>query len=46
MIPKHLIVDLSQLSFIDSAGLHLLERASELVESRIWLKGASRHIPG
>lgn len=35
---------LSQLSFIDSAGLHLLERASKLVEGRIWLKGASRHI--
>lgn len=44
VIPKHIIVDLSQLSFIDATGLHLLVRASNLVEGRIWLKGASRHI--
>ena len=44
VIPEHIIVDLSQLTFIDSAGLHLLERASKLVEGRIWIKGASHHI--
>ena len=41
VIPKHIIVDVSELGFIDSTGLHLLVRASKLVEGRIWLRGAS-----
>jgi anti-anti-sigma factor len=44
VIPDHLIVDMSQLTFIDSTGLRLLLRASTLVESRIWLKGASAQV--
>lgn len=44
VIPEHIIVDVSQLTFMDSTGLQLLMRASILVEGRIWIKGASRHI--
>jgi anti-sigma B factor antagonist len=44
VISKHIIVDASRLTFIDSTGLHLLLRASNLVEGRIWIKGASRHV--
>ena len=44
VIPHHLVVDVSELTFIDSTGLHLLLRASALVNGRIWVKGASRHI--
>ena len=44
VIPDHIIVDLSKLTFIDSTGLRLLLRASTLVEGRIWLKGCSRHV--
>jgi anti-sigma B factor antagonist len=44
VIPDHLIVDMSRLTFIDSTGLRLLLRASTLVEGRIWLKGCSRHV--
>jgi anti-sigma B factor antagonist len=44
VIPKHMIVDMSQLTFIDSTGLRLLMRASTLVEGRMWVRGASRHI--
>jgi anti-anti-sigma factor len=38
-IPDHIKVDMSQLDFIDSVGLRLLLRSSELVAGRIWLKG-------
>lgn len=44
VIPDHIIMDVSELTFIDSTGLRLLLRASTLVEGRIWLKGASRQI--
>lgn len=44
VIPDHIIVDISQLTFIDSTGLRLLTRASTLVDGRIWLKGCSRHV--
>ena len=44
MAPKHIIIDASQLTFIDSSGLRLLLRASNLVQGRIWIKGASRHV--
>ncbi len=44
VMPKHMIVDMSQLTFIDSTGLRLLLRASTLVEGRMWVRGASRHI--
>lgn len=44
VIPDHMIVDVSQLTFIDSTGLRLLLRASTLVEGRIWLRGPSRQI--
>lgn len=44
VIPDHIIVDVSELTFIDSTGLRLLLRASTLVEGRIWLKGPSRQI--
>ncbi len=44
VIPKHIIVDASRLTFIDSTGLRLLLRASNLVQGRIWIKGASRHV--
>lgn len=40
-IPDHIKVDMSQLDFIDSTGLRVLLRASELVDGRIWLKGTS-----
>lgn len=44
VIPDHIIIDVSELTFIDSTGLRLLLRVSTLVEGRIWLKGASRQI--
>ena len=44
VIPKHIIVDMSGLTFIDSTGLRLLLRASTLVEGRMWVRGASRHV--
>ena len=44
VIPDHIIADVSQLTFIDSTGLRLLMRASELVEHRIWLQGASHQV--
>ena len=44
VIPDHIIVDVSELIFIDSTGLRLLLRASTLVEGRIWLRGPSRQI--
>ena len=44
VIPKHIIVDMSELKFIDSTGLRLLLRASTLVEGRMWVRGASRHV--
>lgn len=44
VIPHHLVVDVSELTFIDSTGLHLLLRASALVNGRMWLRGASMHI--
>ena len=44
MAPKHIIIDASQLIFIDSSGLRLLLRASNLVQGRIWIKGASLHV--
>ena len=44
VIPDHIIVDVSELTFIDSTGLRLLMRASTLVEGRIWLRGPSRQI--
>jgi anti-sigma B factor antagonist len=44
VIPDHIIVDVSRLSFIDSTGLELLLRASDLVEGRLWVRGASREI--
>ena len=42
VIPEHMIVDVSRLTFVDSTGIRLLLRASKLVEGRIWIKGASR----
>lgn len=42
--PNHLVADTTQLTFLDSSGLRLLLRASNMVEGRIWLKGASLHI--
>jgi anti-sigma B factor antagonist len=44
VIPDHIIADVSQLTFIDTTGLRLLMRASELVERRIWLQGASNQL--
>lgn len=44
VIPKHIIVEMSELRFIDSTGLRLLLRASTLVEGRMWVRGASRHV--
>lgn len=44
VIPPHIIVDVSRLTFVDSTGVRLLLRASKLVEGRIWVKGASRQI--
>jgi anti-sigma B factor antagonist len=44
VIPDHIAVDMTRLTFIDSTGLRLLLRASKLVEGRIWLQGASLHI--
>ena len=44
VIPDHIIIDVSGLTFIDSHGLRLLARASELVEGSLWLKGCSSHI--
>lgn len=44
VIPEHIIVDVSELTFVDSTGLRLLLRASNLVEGRIWLKGASHNV--
>jgi anti-sigma B factor antagonist len=44
VVPKHIIVDMSQLTFIDSTGLRLLLRASTLVDGRMWVRGASRHV--
>ena len=44
VIPDHIVVDVSQLSFIDSSGLRLLMRASNLMDGRIWLKGCSEPI--
>ena len=44
VIPEHIIVDVSKLTFMDSTGLRLLMRALILVEGRIWIKGPSRHI--
>ncbi len=44
VIPDHIIVDVSELTFIDSTGLRLLLRASTMVEGRIWLRGPSRQI--
>ena len=44
VIPDHILVDMSQLTFIDSTGLGLLVRASKLVGGRIWLNGLSPHV--
>ena len=44
VIPDHIIMDVSALTFIDSDGLRLLARASELVAGSVWLKGCSSHI--
>ena len=44
VIPDHIIVDVSELTFIDSTGLRMLLKASTMVERRIWLRGASRQI--
>jgi anti-sigma B factor antagonist len=42
--PDQIKVDMSRLDFIDSTGLRLLLRASELVDGRIWLTGSSLFI--
>jgi anti-anti-sigma factor len=44
VIPDHMVIDVSRLTFIGSDGLRLLVRASELVEGRIWLEGSSSHL--
>jgi anti-sigma B factor antagonist len=44
VIPDQIIVDVGQLTFIDSSGLRLLLRASRLVEGRIRLRRCSRQI--
>ncbi len=44
VVPDHLIVDVSEMTLIDSTGLRLLHRASALVAGRIWLKGCSSQI--
>jgi anti-anti-sigma factor len=44
VIPDHIIIDTSELTFIDSTGLRLMLRASTLVEGRIWLRGPSRQV--
>jgi anti-anti-sigma factor len=44
VIPQHIIIDLSQLTLIDSTGLRLLLRASALVDGAIWVRGASRQV--
>lgn len=44
VIPDHIVFDVSELTFVDSSGLHLLIRASALTEGRIWLKACSGHL--
>lgn len=44
VIPDHMLIDVSALTFIDSDGLRLLARASGLVAGNVWLKGCSSHI--
>jgi anti-sigma B factor antagonist len=44
VIPRHIIIDATHLTFIDSTGLRLLLRASALVQGCIWVKEASRQI--
>ena len=41
VIPDHIIVDVAELTFIDSTGLRLLLRASRLVDGRIAIRNAS-----
>jgi anti-anti-sigma factor len=40
VIPDHLVVEVSGLDFVDSTGLKVLVRASQLVDGRIALVGA------
>jgi anti-anti-sigma factor len=44
VIPHEIVVDVTGLTFVDSSGLRLLLRASELVGGRIQLKGCSTRI--
>ena len=44
VIPDQIVVDVERLTFIDSSGLRLLLRASQLVEGRIRLRGCSQQI--
>ena len=44
VIPDQIVVDAERLTFIDSSGLRLLLRASQLVEGRIRLQGCSQQI--
>jgi len=41
VIPDHIIVDVEKLTFIDSTGLRLLMRASQLVDGRIEIRNAN-----
>ena len=44
VIPEQIVVDVEGLTFIDSSGLGLLLRASQLVEGRIRLRGCSQQM--
>ena len=44
VIPDQIVVDVERLTFIDSSGLSLLLRASQLVQGRIHLRGCSQQI--
>ena len=44
VIPDHIVFDVSELIFVDSAGLRILVRASQLVEGRIEIRGANRQL--
>jgi anti-sigma B factor antagonist len=41
VIPDHIIVDVAELTYIDSTGLRLLLRASQLVDGRVEIRNAS-----
>jgi len=44
VVPDEIVVDVERLTFIDSSGLRLLLRASQMVDRRIKLRGCSQQI--